>query len=101
MDLGLHLPTVEDGFKYLRYEAVTLDRMPHRHVGVDLIVIAPALPLKRQVAGVPQVSDDPLNRALGDSHFCRQVSHPHRRVFGDADQHVSMVREKGPPAACA
>ena len=85
-----------DGLEQLRYEAVTLDGMPHGQARVDMIVIATAPSLRYQVPGISQVTDDALHRTLGDSHFRCQVSHAHRRIIGNADQYVAMVREKGP-----
>jgi len=63
---------------------------------VDVIVIATAPPLERQIPGISQISDDVLHRTLGDPHSGRKVSHAQRRITGNADQYVAVVRENGP-----
>jgi len=70
--------------------------MPQRRERVDVIVVATAPPLERQIPGISQVSDDTLHRTLGDPHPVRKVSHTHRRITDNADQYVAVVREKVP-----
>lgn len=43
-----------------------LDPMPQGPISVDLVMIAPALPMALEVAGFLQIGDDPLHGAFGD-----------------------------------
>ena len=48
--------------------------VPHRHVAVEDIVIAPTHPLTRHVTSLDKVGDDALRRPLGDAHGLSDVT---------------------------
>ena len=75
--------------------------MAQRQVAVHLVVVAASLALAADVAGLDELGDDPLRRALGDPDLGRDVAQADPRVARDAQQHVRVVREEGPGAHAA
>ena len=61
----------------------------------EVAVPAAAL-LLDDVPGRSEVTDDPEGTALGDAHGCGDVTQPHTRITGDAQQHQSMVGKEAP-----
>jgi hypothetical protein len=58
-----------------------------RQVRLDLVAVAAAVFPFHHVAGRSQVGDDAVRAALGDAHAGRDITQPHARVVGDAQQH--------------
>src|SRR5579864_6933175 len=73
-----------------------LQGMTHRLFAVDVVAIAPADPVPVDVAGVDEVTDDPLCGPLRDSDRLRNVAHPDVRVTSKAEKHLAVVRQERP-----
>jgi hypothetical protein len=67
-----------------------------RKVRPDLVAVTAAILLLDDVAGVGQVGDDAVGAAFGDADAGRDVTQPHSRVVGNAQQHPSMVGQETP-----
>ena len=76
-----------------------LGLVPEQHVGVDGVDVAPAVPAAGQVSGCLEVSDDGLDRPLGQVCHSSDVPHAGHRVARYLDQNVAMSGEKCPRAA--
>ena len=76
--------------------AVGLDRMPKLHFGMKLVAIAPPLADASDGPRFFQVGHDGLNRALGDPDTFCQISQACIRLLSKTDQHVCVIRQKGP-----
>ena len=90
-------PRVGQQVEELADVEVRLGRVAHPQVAVDAVAVAAADSLALDVAGVREVGDDPLNRALGDADASGDVAQPDLGLAGDADQHLRMVGEERPP----
>ncbi len=65
--------------------------VPHLHVTVQAIVIAPADPFAVDVPGGYQVSDDSLCRSFGDSDHLRDIADSDLWIASDAQERLGMV----------
>lgn len=74
-----------------------LERVAERAPSLHAVVVAPTLapPLEKPVD--LEVRENALNGALGDPDELGDVADACPRVGGDADQHVGVVRQEGPP----
>ncbi len=75
---------------------VSLDWMPKRKIGSDLVAIPAAMANPLKVPCFFQVGDNPLDGALRDACEMSDISHPHLRLPRDAQEDVCMVGEKRP-----
>ena len=75
---------------------MTLDRMPKREIGADLVAIPATMTTPLDVLCFFQVGDNPLDGALRDANEVSDISHAHLRLPRDAQQDVRMVGEKRP-----
>jgi hypothetical protein len=62
-------------------------------------MVSPTVPFRHNGLYFDEVGDDPLCRPLGDADLFGDVSQADVRVTGDAEQYLSVVREKPPVAA--
>lgn len=84
-----------------RYEKLTnlvvaFHGMPQRQFWVELIPVASSVALAREVAVGDKLGDDALGGTFGNAHFCCDIAKPHSGIFGDAQQNVRVISEKGP-----
>jgi hypothetical protein len=75
---------------------LALSGVSHGRVWINQIPVTPPDPLSFHVAGVDQILDDSLRRALCHSHQVRYVAQPRVRVVLDAQEDLRVVREKMP-----
>ena len=75
---------------------MSLDRVPKRQIGSDLVAIPTTMANPLDVSSFLQLGDDPLNGALGDAYEVSDVAHPHLRLPRNAQEDVRVVGEKGP-----
>jgi hypothetical protein len=75
---------------------LALSGVAHRRMGIHHIPVSPADPLPTHVAGIDQVLDDALRRALRHTHQLRDVPQPRVGVVLDAEEDLRVVREKMP-----
>jgi hypothetical protein len=68
-----------------------LGGVPHLHVTVQAIVIAPADPFAIDVPGLYQVSDDSLRRSFSDSDHLRDIADSDLSIASDAQERLGMV----------
>src|SRR5687768_12041086 len=54
----------------------TRDPIGQWQIGLNRIAIAPALALPGDIAGVRQLADDAVRRALGDAHLVADLAEP-------------------------
>lgn len=73
-----------------------LQRMPQWKVGPHLVAIASTDLLMRQVPGGLEFGHYPLSCALGYPDPGGYLAKQDVGIFRDAEQHVSVIREKGP-----
>lgn len=68
-----------------------------RHLrGNDRIVIAPAAVLALEIARLGEVAEDGDGQARRDANFVGQLLHCRAEILCALEQHVPVVREKGP-----
>ena len=77
-----------------------LRRMAHLAVALDCVLVAAAASFSGDVAGVDQVSNDPLGGSFGDSDPDGDFSEPDRGVLGDAEEHLGVVGHEPPRMLC-
>jgi hypothetical protein len=70
--------------------------MPERSISMNRVGVSASFPFSRQVSGLAQFGDDPLNSTLGDSNLLGDVTSPNGMVLMDADHHMGMVGQEGP-----
>ena len=63
---------------------------------MNRVRVSPSISFSGQVSGFAQLRDDPLNSTLGDANPSSDVTSPNGMVLMDTDQHMGMVRQKGP-----
>src|SRR5687767_524151 len=80
----------------LAHGMVTLERVPERHVRLDLVLVATAHPPAHHVALVGEIGDYPLSRAFGDAHTFGDVADADVGLLCDADEYVRMISQEGP-----
>lgn len=80
----------------LAYVVAALERMAQGKIRVELVAVAASLAGALQISGVDEVGDDALRGALGDPHALSDVAVTNALVARHAQQHVSVIGEKGP-----
>mgnify|MGYP006364611439 CR=1 FL=1 len=70
--------------------------MTQWQICVDLVTVPASDFLGFDVAGLNEVRQNPLRRALCDSYSGRHFPHGQIRLRADRQQDVAVVREKGP-----
>jgi hypothetical protein len=65
-------------------------------VELDPVVVAAAVSVFEDVAGVHEVGDDAERGALGDAERRGDLPQPHPGVLGDAQQRLSVVGQEAP-----
>jgi len=73
------------------------DRITEREVRIHAIKVAPPQPTSLDIAGVLQVTEDPIRVALGNAGNSRNFAHPRMRPLGDGEQHLGVIRDERPP----
>ena len=73
-----------------------LEGVPQRAVALDDVVVPAPAALPDQHAGLLELPEDALDRALGDTHRRRDVAHARVGVPRDAHERVRVVTEKSP-----
>jgi hypothetical protein len=68
-----------------------------RHGRIDLIVVAATLADAFDHPGGLEVGDDAMHASLGQEHEVRHVTQAEIRVSSQAEQHVGVVAQEGPP----
>lgn len=76
-----------------------LGGVPHRCVAVDEVMVAAPDPPSLQDACVDQVGGYALGGAFGDAHLLSDIPETGLTVFGDAEQHLGVIREERPVLA--
>ncbi len=66
------------------------------HVGPDLVVVAAAIALTRDVAGGDEIADDAVRGSFGDPDPFADLAQAGALVIHDAEQYLSVVGEKRP-----
>ena len=66
---------------------------------VDLVAVAPALPLAQHVSLIDELGEDPVCRPLGDADGAGEVAKPDAGITSHAYQYVRMIGQKAPPRA--
>jgi hypothetical protein len=74
--------------------ALACERVGEASPGGDGVVVASALALALEVAGVDQLSDDPVRGAFGDADLIADLPQPDSWVVRDAKQHLPVIAEK-------
>lgn len=75
---------------------VGLGGMAHRCLAVDEVVVAAADAAAIDDLCFDELSDDPLRGAFGDSDLDSDLPERDVDVLGDAEEHLSVVRQEGP-----
>ena len=73
-----------------------LSWMAHARLAIDLVAVAPADSLARDVASLDEIVGDALRSTFCYAHRLRDVTHPCVRVVLDAEEHLRVVREEVP-----
>jgi hypothetical protein len=82
------------------YVVSLLSWVPHRLPTVDDVSISAASAAALEEAGFYEVGNDSLRRAFGDPDVAGDISEPNVRIVRDAQQHLRVVRDERPTAAC-
>ena len=85
------LPLLAEGIQQLADPKVGLGGVPHLHVTVQAIVIAPADPVAIDVSGGYQVGDDSLCRSFSDSDHLRDIADSDLLIASDAQERLGVV----------
>jgi NAD(P)H-quinone oxidoreductase subunit 5 len=75
---------------------VAVQGMAQGHRGVQPVAVSATLSHALKIAGVFELSNDALRCALGDAHQLGDIPQSDIRIFGDAQQHVSVIGEESP-----
>jgi hypothetical protein len=73
-----------EGIEQLADAMVGLGGVPHLHVTIQAIVIAPADPFAIDVSGLYQLSNDSLRRSFSDSDHLRDIADSNLWIASDA-----------------
>jgi hypothetical protein len=80
-----------EGIEQLADPKVGLGGVPHLHVTIQAVVIAPADPFAVDVPGLYQLSDDSLRRSFSDSDHLRDIADSNLWIASDAQERLGMV----------
>ena len=69
-----------------------LNRMPQVLTSENFVHVPPSITNVLQISVSFQLNDNVLNCSLSDSDFHSNVPYSFRRVFGQAQQNVRMIR---------
>ena len=86
----------EDQIKEQAYVAVRGYRVAERSIRVQLVMIAAALALAREVACFFEIGDDALHGPLGDPDSGCDFTQSNLRLLRDANQNVGVIAQKRP-----
>lgn len=92
----LHTVVRSKRYKQIANLVVVFQWMPKRQLWVELIAVAPPIALTREIAVCDKFSDDALGSPLGNAHCSGDIPQPHPRIFGNTQQKVRVMSEKGP-----
>lgn len=73
--------------------------MPQVRVGMEVVLVAPSLPLMRQVPVGFEIPNNPLSSSLRDSNASSDIAEPDVWGFGNQDQHPGVIGEERPGAS--
>ncbi len=71
-------------------------RVAERSIRVQLVIIAAALALVREVASFFEIGDDALHGPLGDPNSGCDFTQSNPRFLRDANQNVGVIAQKCP-----
>ena len=71
-------------------------RVAERSIRVQLVMIAAALALAREVASFFEIGDDALHSPLGDPDSDCDFTQSNLRLLRDANQNVGVIAQKHP-----
>ncbi len=71
-------------------------RVAERSIRVQLVMIAAALALAREVASFVEIGDDALHGPLGDPDSGCDFTQSNLRLLRDANQNVGVIAQKRP-----
>ena len=63
---------------------------------LDVVAVAPAVPLLHQIAGFAEVGHHAIRGPLGHSKARRQITQPCLRLIGEEEHRPGVCRQKGP-----
>ena len=89
----------EQHFEQIAHLSPVDERMTQGQVRLDLVAIAPALPLAQHIALLDQLGEDPVGGAFGDPDSGGDVAQSDTRIIGHADKDVGVVGQEV-PAGC-
>ena len=75
---------------------VAFQGMPKWQLWVELIAVAPSIASTREIAVCDEFGDDALGGTFGNAHFSCDIAQPYSGIFGNAQQNVRVISEKGP-----
>jgi len=75
---------------------IALRGVAHGGTEIERVVIPPSLPLAGDIAGLDEVRDDPLCRALRYPHGLGDVAQTRTRVALQAQEYLCVTRDKPP-----
>lgn len=87
---------MRDRVEQLADLVLLLERVPQRELGIQDVVVSPAMALAGEVTGLHELRDDSLRGPLGDAHGRRDVADPRVRISRDLDEDVRVIREERP-----
>jgi hypothetical protein len=93
---ALPVLSAEDQIKEHAYVEVRGYRVAERSIRVQLVMIAAALALAREVASFFEIGDDTLHGSLGDPDSGCDFTQPNLRLLCDANQNVGVIAQKRP-----
>jgi hypothetical protein len=70
--------------------------VPHRVLAIDRVVISASDALDLHVAGIDELGEDPLGRALGDPNVLGDLAQADIGRLRDAEEDLSVVGEERP-----
>ncbi len=68
-------------------------------MGVDCVVVAPAVSLARYLAGDGKLGDDAMCGAFGDPDAVAEVTQATTGIVGDMDQDLGVIGQEAPMCA--
>jgi hypothetical protein len=83
----------------LAYFSILDKRMPQRKLGLDLVMVSPAMSLAQHITLLHKFREDLVCPALGDANGSGDVAQADPWVGGDAEQDVSVIGEEIPAAS--
>ena len=75
---------------------VELGWMTHGDAAGELVLVPSSHTFTGDVAGLDEISDDPLRRPLGDADGRSYVAHSNTRVALDAEEHLRVAGDEVP-----